>query len=232
MRIGLVGCVKTKGPIAAPAGELYSSALFTGRRRFVESACARWFILSARHGLLAPSVVIEPYDESLVDADAGERRAWSDGVLRSLEKELGDVSGLAFEVHAGAAYRDFGLVDGLRRRGAEVVVPAAGLSQGRQLAFYTASSGGDGTPPGSPSAPGGYASLGEWLAGRPGRRVTVSLAQLESVLGRPLPASARTHRPWWGNHKGNAQARAWLSAGWRVAGVNLADGQVTFERSS
>jgi hypothetical protein len=31
-----------------------------------------------------------------------------------------------FELHAGAAYRDFGVVDGLRQRGATAEVPAAG----------------------------------------------------------------------------------------------------------
>ena len=231
-----MGCVKGKGPVAAPAGELYTSPLFVGRRRFVESSCDRWFILSARHGLLDPGEVIAPYDESLVDAGTAARRAWSDDVLRSLEKVWGDLSALVFEVHAGAAYRDFGLVDGLRRRGAQVVVPAAGLSQGEQLAFYAGSLSGDeaAPPPGTPtgSRSSGYAPLGEWLAGRADRRVTVSLAQLQTVLGRALPASARVHRAWWGNNDRSPQARAWLSAGWRVAGVNLAGGQVTFERSA
>ena len=50
MRIGLVGCVKTKGPEAAPAGDLYVSPLFVGRRRYVEAPCDRWFILSGLRG--------------------------------------------------------------------------------------------------------------------------------------------------------------------------------------
>ena len=71
MRIGLVGCVKKKGPVAAPAEELYVSPLFVGRRRFVESTCDRWFILSALHGLVDPHEVIEPYDHA--GADPGDR---------------------------------------------------------------------------------------------------------------------------------------------------------------
>jgi len=46
------------------------------------------------------------------------------------------VSRYEFEVHAGAAYTDFGLQSGLESAGARVARPAAGLSLGRQLAFY------------------------------------------------------------------------------------------------
>jgi hypothetical protein len=93
IRIGLVGCVKGKGPTAAPAGELYTSPLFVGRRRFVEGSCDRWFILSALHGLIDPNEVIEPYDASLVSAGVAERRAWAERVLASLDETLGDVTG-------------------------------------------------------------------------------------------------------------------------------------------
>jgi hypothetical protein len=225
--------------VAAPAADLYTSPLFLGRRRFVERSCDRWFILSALHGLLRPDEVIEPYDVSLVSARAPERRAWARQVLKALDAELGDLAGTTFEVHAGAAYRDFGLVEGLRRRSAEVVVPAEGLSQGRQLAFYA------GTPepgveptslprsPRPPAPPGaGYAPLGEWLSAFDGRQVSTTFVELERLLARPLPASARTHRAWWANNDRSPQARAWLGAGWRVAVVDRDAGRVTFTRSS
>jgi uncharacterized protein DUF6884 len=130
VRIGLVGCVKSKGLAAAPAADLYVSPLFVGRRRLVEETCDRWFILSALHGLLDPDEVLEPYDQSLVEAAVGERRAWSQQVLASLDQELGDIRGVVFEVHAGVAYRDFGLVDGLRGRGAAVEVPGRVSARG------------------------------------------------------------------------------------------------------
>jgi hypothetical protein len=47
MRIGLVGCVKSKLPRAGPARDLYTSALFRGAWCAVERSCERWFILSA-----------------------------------------------------------------------------------------------------------------------------------------------------------------------------------------
>jgi len=42
MRIGLVGCVKQKALVAAPAAELYVSPLFRARRTDVERSCDRW----------------------------------------------------------------------------------------------------------------------------------------------------------------------------------------------
>jgi hypothetical protein len=140
LKIGLVGCVKTKLPHAAPAAELYASALFRGRRAFVERTCDNWFILSALHGLIRPDAVIEPYDASLADASTVDRRQWSDNVLNALRAELGTLAEHAFEIHAGAAYWNFGLASGLRAAGAAVEIPAEGLGLGRQVAFYNAAS--------------------------------------------------------------------------------------------
>ena len=139
-RIGLVGCVKKKQPQAAPAADLYVSALFRGRRACIERTCGRWFILSALHGLVRPDVLLEPYDYTLNDAAREQRRAWSAKVLSQLEAELGPLAGLTFEIHAGANYTDCGLIAGLRARGAEVEMPASGLRLGEQLAFYAESS--------------------------------------------------------------------------------------------
>lgn len=136
MRIGLVGCVKAKRAVAAPAADLYVSPLFLGRRQFVEHTCDRWYVLSALHGLVHPQQVLQPYDVTLTTMPSSRRRAWTTTVLEQISAEVGDVAGLTFEVHAGAAYRDFGLVAGLQRAGAVVEVPAAGLRQGEQLAFY------------------------------------------------------------------------------------------------
>ncbi|MCU1372532.1 MAG: hypothetical protein JWO77_3726 [Ilumatobacteraceae bacterium] len=135
-RVGLVGCVKQKGTSCAPAKDLYTSALFRGRRRWVEQSCGRWFILSAKHGLVASDGLLDPYDESLTTASRSAKRAWTERVLRQLNAELGTLAAREFEIHAGADYRDWGLVDGLVAAGASVTIPAAGLRQGEQLALY------------------------------------------------------------------------------------------------
>ena len=125
-----------KGQSAVPAADLYISPLFRGRRRYVERNCDRWFILSAKHGLLDPAEPVAPYEETLKGKGRADKRAWAAGILEALHREVIDYPSTLFEVHAGAEYRDFGLVDGLRARGASVEVPALGLSQGQQLAFY------------------------------------------------------------------------------------------------
>ena len=137
-RVGLVGCVKSKLTHASPAADLYTSLLFRGRRAYVERSCERWLVLSALHGAVRPDVVLEPYDVTLNDASRTERRAWASRVLGQLESELGSLRGLTVEIHAGANYTDWGLVEGLRERGATVEQPLAGLSLGQQLAFYAA----------------------------------------------------------------------------------------------
>jgi hypothetical protein len=112
------------------------SALFRGRRSYVEHTCDRWFILSARYGLIAPDEVVETYDVTLVGAPAGAKRDWATNVQRLLERSVGDVRGITFECHAGADYLDFGLAAGLLGKGALIDRPAQGLGLGQQLAFY------------------------------------------------------------------------------------------------
>ena len=135
-RIGLLGCVKAKAGEPRPAKDLYQSALFVGRRRFVERSCDEWWILSAHHGLVHPDAVLAPYDVTLKDAGREERRRWAAAVLTAVDQHIVPGPGEVFEFHAGAEYRDFGVTDGLRARGCEVENPTAGLGIGRQLQFY------------------------------------------------------------------------------------------------
>ena len=135
-RIGLVGCVKQKGSRPAPARELYESTLFVGRRRYVERTCDEWWILSAQHGLVHPDDRLEPYDLALKAMARPQRREWSGRVLAAIDDRIGLQPGDVVEMHAGAEYRDFGLADGLRRRGVEIANPTTGLGIGQQLAFY------------------------------------------------------------------------------------------------
>lgn len=136
MRIGLVGCVKSKGTAAASARELYTSSLFLGRRRRVERTCDRWFILSAKRGFVEPNEILEPYDETLKAASLAQKRRWSEDVLSQIEERLGEVREVVFEAHAGTEYLDHGLARSLEERGAIVERPTAGLKLGEQLAFY------------------------------------------------------------------------------------------------
>jgi hypothetical protein len=81
--------------------------------------------------------------------------------------------------------------------------------------------------------PGRYESLRVFLASQPGEELTLTFAEIERLLGAPLPAAAWL-RAWWTNAADEPQARAWLKAGWRVRWVRRQGSQaaVTFSRST
>jgi hypothetical protein len=128
----LVACVKEKAETPAPAAALYRSTWFRKARAYVEGVGAPWFILSALHGLVSPDQVIEPYERTLMNMPAVDRRAWGQHVVRQLD-ELGYPATARVVVLAGARYRE-PLAAWL---GTRAVVPMAGLSIGRQLAWLT-----------------------------------------------------------------------------------------------
>ena len=80
----LVGGVKSKHNHTSAAQDLYNSRLWRCRRAYAERSGFPWYILSAKHGLLAPETKIAPYDLALADLPAAERRAWSRRVLDDL----------------------------------------------------------------------------------------------------------------------------------------------------
>lgn len=59
-----------------------------------------------------------------------------------------------------------------------------------------------------------------------------SFAEIEQVLGFPLPPSARKYREWWGNQSGagHSQASGWQDAGWKVSKVDLPRERVLLQR--
>ncbi len=134
-RVALVGCVRSKRTGTHPARDLFVSALFGRRRAHVEAAGLRWWILSARHGLVRPDEPLAPYNETLNDMSSIEREAWGEKVLAQLHSELPDLDGYTVEIHAGGRYVD-AIRPGLLEQGAGVMVPTAGMGLGAQLAFY------------------------------------------------------------------------------------------------
>ena len=129
-RIFLVSCVSVQQSRAMPARELYHSAWFKKARAFVERQGADWFILSSKHGLVAPDEVIEPYDVSLNDETVRERRQWSKKVAEQLRPQC--VRGTCIIFLAGEKYRQF-LVPALEKMSCKVCVPMKALRIGEQL---------------------------------------------------------------------------------------------------
>jgi hypothetical protein len=78
---------------------------------------------------------------------------------------------------------------------------------------------------------GKYSALTRHLAELDASRVSLTFAEIEAILGEPLPGSARSHRPWWANSgRGHVQARGWLDAGYQSEQVDLAAERLVFVR--
>jgi len=73
-----------------------------------------------------------------------------------------------------------------------------------------------------------YLPLAEHLGKARGKRVKLSLAQIDKLLGAPLPDSARKFRTFWANSD-TPQGRAWSGAGYRLSDADLEAGTVVFE---
>ena len=75
-----------------------------------------------------------------------------------------------------------------------------------------------------------YEPLAEFLGSHTGDSCTLALAEIERIIAKPLPRSARTHPAWWGNDGTHSQARAWMEAGWRARPASPDLDSVIFER--
>ena len=78
---------------------------------------------------------------------------------------------------------------------------------------------------------GKYDPLAEHLATLAGDEVCFTFAEIEAMLGAPLPRTAWERSMWWANsHRADhPQARAWLGSGWTVS-ADVNNGTVTFYR--
>ncbi|MFH1022681.1 MAG: hypothetical protein V1809_04775 [Planctomycetota bacterium] len=133
-RVGLVSCVSAKRSRAVPARDLYISPWFVKARAFVEQCCDVWFILSAKHGLVRPTEVITPYEETLNTQSVCERREWANRVWSELRPCLNPND--CITILAGERYRDY-LVPLVEQYGCHVDIPMHGLGIGRQLRWLT-----------------------------------------------------------------------------------------------
>lgn len=130
--IGLVQCGAQKKATAAPAKDLYISSLFKKSKSFVESKCDKWFILSAKYGLLLPEQVVEPYNETLKSYSVKERAIWAESVFEDISKHINSGDKIIFL--AGNCYGQF-LIPKLQAMGIQIEVPMKGLRIGEQLHY-------------------------------------------------------------------------------------------------
>lgn len=132
-RIGLVSCASTKLSYPAPARDLYTSPLFRKASAYAELTCKSWYILSAKHGLLHPDQVVEPYDVELAtNPDSIPVQQWADGVREQLAHELADTPRAVLVTLAGARYQSV-----LHPCQWPFQIPMKGLGIGQQLGWLT-----------------------------------------------------------------------------------------------
>lgn len=128
--IVLVACASGKKSQPMLAKDLYSSTLFNYTRCFAESFGDRWYILSAKHGLLSPDDKIDPYDVTLNKKGRSERKKWAKEVFGQLKPVIAGED--LVTILAGCDYRQF-LVPMLQNASVQVNEPLNGLGIGEQL---------------------------------------------------------------------------------------------------
>ena len=78
-----------------------------------------------------------------------------------------------------------------------------------------------------------YSPLSRWLRGIKDSSARLTFAQIETILGDSLPASARKYSVWWANEKTlttHVQCKSWLDAGFETQHVDLAQQTLDFQR--
>lgn len=131
--IGLISCVSTKKNVPTEAGKLYISPLFLYTSNYAQKILDRFYILSAKYGLLTPDQIIEPYEETLNNKNLNERVIWSNNVFKQITKEISINDRIVFL--AGEKYKEI-LNDLLIKHGYKTQSPLNRMSIGRQLQWF------------------------------------------------------------------------------------------------
>lgn len=76
-----------------------------------------------------------------------------------------------------------------------------------------------------------YQPLEKYLANKGFSQVPMTFSNIESIIEKNLPPSARKHRAWWSNNPSNSVITfAWLNAGYKTAQVDLENENLVFIR--
>lgn len=113
-----------------PAREAYTGYPFRVNRAYAEAFADRWFILSAKYGLLLPDDPIDgPYEVSFLRRRTGPISA---GTVRTQAERHGLAGAPEVVVLGGSAYRSV-IEEALAGSAAEVHAPFAGLGIGKMI---------------------------------------------------------------------------------------------------
>lgn len=128
--ISIVQCVSKKLDSPQLGRNLYISPLFVNASAYAEKISDDWFIISAKYGLVRPSDLLEPYDVTLKDLTARQRRDWAERVFSDIKLLLKTTDTVV--MLAGVVYRE-NLVGKIEELGCIVQIPMKGLRIGEQV---------------------------------------------------------------------------------------------------
>jgi hypothetical protein len=116
----LISCGEHKQLTVAPAAELYTSPRFRLSVQLPQRLCVPFSVLSAKHGLLDPEKLVEPYDLNFASRSREEKRVWAENVLSQLVAAHSNVERFVFL--ADDDYREY-LVPLLLQRKFKILEP-------------------------------------------------------------------------------------------------------------
>lgn len=125
MKIALISCTSNKQEYKCSAGEMYQVSKTFSLSYDLATLCTdKIYILSAKHHLLDPNTLIEPYNLALATFDTAQRRNWAKEVVTQL-KEKCDLEQDEFIILAGKDYYQY-LLPALNRH----IIPLGHVTQG------------------------------------------------------------------------------------------------------
>jgi hypothetical protein len=132
-RIALIACSKAKLAHRAPAIALYTGDLFVKSVAWAQREGWDIFILSARHGLVAPDEELDPYEARVPGVKSPLHKTWQGKVIDGWKSKVGRRLGCT--VLAGSDYhkslRNFLMIQVLE----PVSYPLEGMQIGEQKRF-------------------------------------------------------------------------------------------------
>lgn len=131
----LVASVPTQQSTPCRAEDLYTSHWFTTAKAYVSNFAQEddaWVILSAKYGVLDPSLEVKPYDEKHISRNRQKRQAWTKRIVSDLlqRTEPGDT----IVALAGQRQRE-NLIGPLTAAQRKVEIPMADLRLSQQKAW-------------------------------------------------------------------------------------------------
>lgn len=125
----LVSCVGEKASEPTMAENLYQSTWFKKAREYAKTNGDRWYILSAKYGLVKPDRVLRPYEKTLNAMTKMQRVDWGMKVSAQINATIPSPSKIV--ILAGRKYREF-----LDLPNYLLETPLSGMGIGQQLSWF------------------------------------------------------------------------------------------------